>query len=88
MTSGHYSSSCPEPQVSFKQKAANRAKIEETSMEFKPIKMSQQAPAAKAATIQPYQELLSPKGQGPLTESSGNVERTAVSLPITPAIFR
>ena len=88
MTPGHYSSSCPEPQVSFKQKAANRAKIEEASMDFKPIKMPQQAPAAQAATIQPYQELLSPKGQGPLTESSGNAERTAAPLPMTPAILR
>ena len=88
MAPGHYSNSCPDPQVSFRQKAANRAKVEEMSMDPKLTKMPQQAPAAKAATIQPYQEQISPKGKGPLTTSSGNIGRTPAHLPMTPAILR
>lgn len=58
LVSGHYSSNCPESQVNFKQKALNRAKVEEMAS-----RMPQQAPAAAAAVAQFREENISPKGR-------------------------
>ena len=80
---GHYSNSCPESQVNFRQKAANRAKIKEMTS-----RISQQAPAASAAVAQFHQENLSPKGKGPLSDISGNVGRALGRLSMTPAILQ
>ena len=88
MEHGHFSSSCPQPQVSFREKAINRAKAEEMQGQGRPAPMPQQPQAAPAAVAQQYQESSSPKGRGPLTECSGNVGRTSAPLPMTPAILR
>ena len=80
---GHFSSNCQEPQVGFKQKSINRAKVEEM-MDQK--SKTEPPAAAKAATIQFYPEV-SPKAQG-LPECRGSTGRTHIRLPATPAILR
>lgn len=89
MEPGHFSSSCPHPQVGFREKAANRAKVEEMQHEGR-APMPQQAKAAPAAAARPYQDEQAPKGRGPLVENanSGNARRTSTPLPMTPAILR
>ena len=52
------------------------------------VPLPQQSQAAPAAVAQHYHESLSPKGQGPLTECTGNVGRTSTPLLMTPVILR
>ncbi|KAF6238733.1 hypothetical protein HO173_003239 [Letharia columbiana] len=65
---GHFFTNCPEPQVNFKQKGINRAKVEEMNAPSKAPPLPQQAPAA--AVAQRFQEHLSQRAEGPLHEFS------------------
>ena len=91
MKPGHFSTDCPLPQVSYKQKSLNRAKIEELQKE---AKLGQQAPAASAAALQFFQQAVDlqqqqhPKVRGPLEETSGNPGRAQIRLPMTPVILK
>lgn len=85
MLPGHYSNNCPDPQVSYRQKALNRAKVEE--MNASGSRLPQQAPAAQAAVAQHFQDQLSPKVEGP-SDSVGSAGRAMAHLPMTPAILR
>ena len=85
---GHYSTNCPEPQVGFKQRSINRAKVEEMKASGKTSPLPQQAPAAAAAAAQLFQEHLSPKAGSPLSDISGNVGRALNHLPMTPVILQ
>lgn len=83
---GHYSTECPQPQVSYKIKSANRAKAEEMQGQKKGL--PQQAPAATAASVQFYRNAFSqaigaayPKARGPLNEVTGNSRRTLNKMP-------
>lgn len=90
MGPGHFSNDCSLPQVSFKQKQANRAKVEQMQNQ----NMPQQA---QAAALQFFQQSVAPdqsehqhhpKAEGPLQEISGNAGRAHIKLPMTPAILQ
>jgi hypothetical protein len=95
MTPGHFSTECSQPQVSYKQRSLNRAKIEDLQKQSNP---GYQAPAASAAALQFFQQAVDseqqqhlhshPKVRGPLEEISGNPGRAQIRLPMTPVILK